>query len=193
MSRPRKSNTDLPPLLHLVGRRYYFKASSRAMRDAVGGWTFALGADITEARKKWAELLAKASLLRTVHRRRQLDRPERPDTTARGFIYVIRAGEAGAVKIGFSSTAETLRTRIRTLQSGAADRLFVLGVTPGSVRQEKLSHRALAEFRMEGEWFRPAPAALEFVKRLVHQGVRAALLDNCNAPAPAREIAEVSA
>jgi hypothetical protein len=183
MGRRRKSNHDLPPLMHLVGDRYYFKASSRAMRDAVGAWTFPLGGDLTIARGKWAELLAKASLLRVVHHRKQLERPEKPDTTPRGFIYAMRAGEAGPVKIGFTTNQDTLRARVRDLQPGSADRLCILGIAVGSVRQEKLCHRALAEFRLEGEWFRPDPRTLVFVNRLVRQGVRAALLDNCNFPA----------
>lgn len=148
MGRPRESNTDLPPLLHVANGRYYFKASSREIRKAVGAWSIALGADATIARTRWAELLAKTDLKHRVH----------------------------PVKIGFT-TARDITTRARELQTGAAEPLTVIGYTEGTVRQERLCHKRLSELRMSGEWFRPEPATLTFVNALVIQGVRRALLD----------------
>jgi hypothetical protein len=174
MARPRKSGFDLPPCVYLVKGRYYFKATNKAMRDSIGGkWNVPLGPDLSEARRKWAELIERHGVKERVTFG---NLASRPDYTRRGVVYVMRQGDAGPIKIGFCASAANLPGRVRDLQTGAAQRIEVLGSVAGSIRQERLCHQRLSERRLAGEWFENCSATLQFVEVLLAQGVRAALV-----------------
>lgn len=186
MSRPRKSNADLPPCVHVDGGRYYFKASCREVRDALGRWSVPLGSDPAEMRRRWAGLMADAKIVQRItfgkaHR-------EKVDGTRRGLIYVMRQGR-GPVKIGFAADAAKVAKRVKNLQTGAAHRIRVVGFTAGTMREERLCHRRLSEHRLTGEWFDPCSATLAFVIVLLRRGVREALLRSENLSAMYRQSA----
>ncbi|MBX9659093.1 MAG: GIY-YIG nuclease family protein [Nitrospiraceae bacterium] len=70
-----------------------------------------------------------------------------------GYIYVIQLGEHGPIKIGHSQNP---KKRVDLLQVGAAERIYVRAITPGSVADEKALHKKYSEYRLRGEWFQPA-------------------------------------
>jgi hypothetical protein len=86
-------------------------------------------------------------------------------------IYFLAAlGEGGAVaavKIGLSHDPAS---RLRHLQTASAARLHLLGTMTGSGRVERQLHRAWHRARLGGEWFRPDPDLLAYVKRVCRAG-----------------------
>lgn len=78
------------------------------------------------------------------------------------MIYFIQAGENGPIKIGM---ALDVYRRLAELQTGHYERLRIIGLIDGERAQEKLTHSALANFRLNKEWFSAAPEVLEFVSR----------------------------
>jgi predicted GIY-YIG superfamily endonuclease len=71
------------------------------------------------------------------------------------FVYFVRAGNRGAVKIGIARNVER---RVATLQTGNAFKLNVMAVIPCSSRIEAQSleerlHKRFAKQRIRGEWF----------------------------------------
>lgn len=69
-----------------------------------------------------------------------------------GWVYFIRSGETGLVKIGW--TAGDAEKRLKDLQTGNGESLRLLMQTPGTQRDEKALHRRYAEYHVRGEWFR---------------------------------------
>lgn len=70
-------------------------------------------------------------------------------------VYFARRKSDGRIKIG--STTD-LQERIRLLRSQfAPDAIDVIGTVAGGRHQEAQFHRALADDREDGEWFRPTP------------------------------------
>lgn len=73
------------------------------------------------------------------------------------FIYAIRAGRCGPIKIG--RTRSHPRQRLRTLQTGCPDRLELLGFYVGHASDEDTRHEGIEathpDARMSGEWFWP--------------------------------------
>lgn len=76
-----------------------------------------------------------------------------PDEPRPGFVYFIRF--ADRIKIGFSADP---RTRIASLPHDE-----VLGIFPGTRRNEKQLHAAFADLRLTGEWFQVDGRILDFV------------------------------
>jgi hypothetical protein len=77
-------------------------------------------------------------------------------------VYAIKAGDH--IKIG---TTRNLDNRLKTLQTGQATRLMLVGSCPGDSRMERSLHRQFAEFRVSGEWFKlTAQAELQLLERL---------------------------
>lgn len=71
------------------------------------------------------------------------------------YVYFIRAGNSGAIKIGM---AVNIERRINTLQAGNAFKLQVLALIPCDCREEALHleqriHKFFAKQRIRGEWF----------------------------------------
>lgn len=83
-----------------------------------------------------------------------------------GAIYFVQAGgDGGLVKIGFASN---LTGRLASMRTDSSVPLAVLGSHAGTMADEKAIHRLFSEHRHRGEWFRPAPAILDYVQRHAH-------------------------
>lgn len=65
-------------------------------------------------------------------------------------VYFIRAETTGRVKIGWSNNPEK---RLRGLQTGSAERLSLLRLTPGGVAEEAAFHKLFDHLWVDGEWF----------------------------------------
>jgi len=76
-------------------------------------------------------------------------------------VYFVQASN-GLVKIGVSGSPEN---RLRTLQTMSPVPLRLLLVLQGGgAHREAELHEQFAEHRSHGEWFRPAPELLAFIK-----------------------------
>jgi hypothetical protein len=80
-------------------------------------------------------------------------------------IYFLRAGPDGPVKIG---RARDVARRVRTLQTGSAVQLLLLGVIPGVAKLERQLHHRWRRCRIRGEWFTPSPELLTHIDALIH-------------------------
>jgi len=80
--------------------------------------------------------------------------------TAREVTYFIQAGENGPIKIGVTGNFEK---RFRGLEMMSPVALRILGVVPVDIEAE--CHAALANWRLHGEWFEPAPAVIAFIQQ----------------------------
>jgi hypothetical protein len=78
-------------------------------------------------------------------------------------IYFVQAGPGGPVKIG---RAHDVTRRLQTLQTASAVRLILLGSIPGGARVESRLHQEWRRLRLQGEWFRPDAALLEYIARV---------------------------
>lgn len=77
---------------------------------------------------------------------------------AMSYVYFIRSGPTGPVKIG---VARDIASRLATLQGGNPEPLILLGSVPGSFEAEIRLHHSFWFGRMDGEWFRPSVGLLE--------------------------------
>lgn len=86
-------------------------------------------------------------------------------TVEKGFVYFIRS-EAGNIKIGW--TDKEPHERLKALQTGSDGELTLAGWMDGTVNNERALHIKFAPYRIRrnGEWFRPAPELLEFIRKL---------------------------
>lgn len=66
------------------------------------------------------------------------------------MIYMIRAGDDGPVKIGFTND---VTRRVTKMQTDHYQRLVMMRVFDGGPREEALLHGRFAELRLVGEWF----------------------------------------
>lgn len=66
------------------------------------------------------------------------------------YVYFVQAEYGGAVKIG---KARNPRTRVNELQCGNPDLLVIRAVIVAARSTEGNLHRALDDYRLEGEWF----------------------------------------
>lgn len=88
-----------------------------------------------------------------------------PDAT-RG-VYFLRAGESGNIKIG---KTYDLNARVASLQTGSPEPLRLLAfincreVNPTDA--EAAMHGKFQQYRLQGEWFRPADELLDFIRGL---------------------------
>jgi hypothetical protein len=71
--------------------------------------------------------------------------------------------ESAPIKIG---VAKDPFARLASLQTGSPHQLEIVGLIDGDWAVEKEMHRRFADARMEGEWFRPSTALVEFVQSL---------------------------
>jgi hypothetical protein len=77
-------------------------------------------------------------------------------------LYFIQKGVDGPIKIGVASA---VGSRIKTLQVGNAEPLkLLLTVDQSDDFNERALHRKFRHLRLEGEWFRPAPDLVEFIR-----------------------------
>lgn len=82
---------------------------------------------------------------------------------AESYVYFIREGRRGLIKIGYSKRVHA-RVRGLSAQSGRAMRL--LAAMPGGKPEEQELHRRFADARVLGEWFRPHPELLAEIKKV---------------------------
>lgn len=94
---------------------------------------------------------------------KKLDKQQLPKKT-KGFVYFIQGSCGGAIKIGYSKDPEE---RLKTLQTGYPDILKILLLVPGSERTEQYFHNKFAEYRLNGEWFRPESAIWKEINKLL--------------------------
>jgi len=80
-----------------------------------------------------------------------------------GYVYFFQSGERGLVKIGFSADPTE---RIRALQTGSPYEIHFIGAVPARQALEKLFHVRFEHIRHQGEWFRPHPDLMDFIKQV---------------------------
>lgn len=80
-----------------------------------------------------------------------------------GFIYFIQFGEAGPIKVGHS--VYDVEQRLAAMQVGSPEVLRLRGVIENStIKAEKELHARFAGLRIRGEWFRPDPELLDYIR-----------------------------
>lgn len=70
------------------------------------------------------------------------------------MIYIIRIKGTETVKIGFTKNELTLKTRIKSLETGCHQTLKVEATMPGSKLKERCMHSFCVSRHLRGEWFR---------------------------------------
>lgn len=86
-----------------------------------------------------------------------------PATVAvQSWVYFIRAGESGPIKIG---TAKDPRRRLAGLQTSTAVPLHILAAMAGDRTAEQRLHQRFQHLRLRGEWFVPEPELLEYIRQ----------------------------
>lgn len=76
-----------------------------------------------------------------------------PSPYRAGLVYFAFARELRRVKIGWVGGLVRLRFRIKGMQTGSPELLWVLGVQPGSMGLESRLHDRFWAHRSHGEWF----------------------------------------
>lgn len=82
------------------------------------------------------------------------------------MIYFIQNTTSLMIKIGY--TGGDPAQRLRSLQTGHADRLELLGSIRGDKHLERTLHRKLNKHRVTGEWFRPDDEVMKLMDSLLH-------------------------
>ena len=77
------------------------------------------------------------------------------------MIYFIQAGRKGPVKIGY--TKNNIRDRLKNLQAATAEKLHLIGVLPGEVRNEKELHVKFKDLNIHGEWYKPETELIQYI------------------------------
>lgn len=78
-----------------------------------------------------------------------------------GWVYFIREGAAGPIKIG---TALDPYARLRAMQTGNSSDLVLLGATEGDAELERRLHDRFSTARIRGEWFTATAELLAFIE-----------------------------
>jgi hypothetical protein len=84
-------------------------------------------------------------------------------TEAKSYVYAIRRGTDGPIKIGVTTN---LASRLATLQTATPEPLNVVALIPGGTEVERMIHLYLREHRIRGEWFAPSEHVLRVVREL---------------------------
>jgi hypothetical protein len=89
-----------------------------------------------------------------------------PPTRAQREVYFVRATVSGLIKIGVSESA---RRRFNDLRTASPELLELLGVIVCEERGllEKRLHAQFEAARAHGEWFRPVPELLDYIRENV--------------------------
>ena len=77
-----------------------------------------------------------------------------------GFVYFVK-NNFGQIKIGW---AVDPIERIKTLQTGSAQPLFLIGCIYGTRKDEGNMHRMFKAYHINGEWFSYDENILQFIK-----------------------------
>lgn len=86
-------------------------------------------------------------------------------------VYFIQSGDAGPIKIGFTSGCPL--DRMANLQTGCPDELRLVAHARGTADDERELHKRFAHLRLRGEWFQAKPELVEFIR-----GIRFAKRDD---------------
>lgn len=76
------------------------------------------------------------------------------------WVYFAQRGDDGPIKIG---TSKHPVSRVKDLSSASAEGLMLLGVIPGSRKEEQQLHLRFTSCRLNGEWFRPDAALCAYI------------------------------
>jgi len=90
-----------------------------------------------------------------------------------GFVYFIRRGEFGSIKVGYSIDVQK---RLTALQTASDLPLYLLGFTKANWAQESEAHEALTPYRKNGEWFENEDFVRQFVAAAVSFGIEQAIM-----------------
>ncbi len=93
-----------------------------------------------------------------------------------GYVYFIRAGSEGGIKIGFSTQPPR---RLASLQTSNHEELKLIGSFRGTTADERELHQRFCHLKIRGEWFEPAEELTDLIYSKVRQ--------RHNLPAPSRE------
>lgn len=77
-----------------------------------------------------------------------------------GFVYFVKAGRRGDVKIGFSNDP---KRRLASMQTSISKDLVLLGAIPGTMDDEADLHAKFAHLRTRGEWFKHTKELQAFI------------------------------
>lgn len=77
-----------------------------------------------------------------------------------GIVYFIQTGQYGNIKIGYT---KYLAQRIKTLQTGCAENLQLLGFINGDKGKERALHKQFREYHIKGEWFKLNSELIEYI------------------------------
>ncbi len=80
------------------------------------------------------------------------------------MIYAVQGLRGTPIKIGYTKDAETLRSRVSTLQTAYPYPLGVLNIIDGTTKHEKALHAILDDFRLMGEWFEASAFVLHVIE-----------------------------
>jgi len=83
------------------------------------------------------------------------------------YIYFIRAGSSGPIKIGQS---EDPRERLMQLQTAHYETLTLIGFIKHDDNAEHRVHEIAIESRIRGEWFAPTSALVSLIENLLKAG-----------------------
>jgi hypothetical protein len=81
-----------------------------------------------------------------------------------GWVYLVLARGAGAVKIGFSSKYPS--SRKRTLQTGNPHELKMVKMIRGTQRDERRYHEHFAHLHIRGEWFKDCRELRDYFREM---------------------------
>ena len=82
------------------------------------------------------------------------------------MIYFMQNTTSSAVKIGYSRDLDSVKQRLKTMQTSHHDILQLLGVAPGNRRRESLLHQEYTDNRISGEWYIPNKKLLSEIKNM---------------------------
>jgi hypothetical protein len=78
------------------------------------------------------------------------------------FIYFIKSHNSGLIKIG---TTVNLQERVRSLQTGSPEEIYVVALMIGDHKLEKQIHKKFQHLRRgDSEWFEPNSDLMDFIK-----------------------------
>jgi len=81
-------------------------------------------------------------------------------------IYFIEESGTGAIKIGLTGD---IKKRKSGIKSSTPHQLRVLGVMMGDIQDEAELHKKFSQYNIQGEWYRPEPELLAFIKTICQQ------------------------
>jgi hypothetical protein len=157
MARPRVRDAHLPKGVRVQGDKYYFRSTKSGPRPNI---CLGVVGDLEGMLTRYKEVTrAHQAAGRIRNGASTANRPAIPRISG-PVVYFLRAGLRGAIKIGFSGSAQGAIERIRLLQIGSPETLHVIGIIPGSRELEKQLHVELSEWLIRSEWFRPTEPVL---------------------------------